>query len=410
MAPRARHARPLVSTTAARARRRRSPAAALEQGVPRPLVVHARRARPLLLRRSWSLTGIYLTFFFAPEHDEVVYDGSYAPLQGVEMSAGLRVRARASASTCGPAWSCARSTTGPRCCSSPPIVVHLMRIFFTGAFRRPRELNWMIGVTLLLLAIVNGFAGYSLLDDQLSGTGLRIAYSIMLSIPLVGTWMASLLFGGEFPGHRHHQPALRDPHPDRPGRHRGAARRAPGAPRAPQAHPVPRAGPERGQRRRRAAVADVHGQGHRARSSSCRRGCWPRSAASPRSTRSGSTGPFDPADVSVGVAARLVHGLARRRAAPMPAVGDPAFGYEVPNPFFPAVLLAGHHLRAPVRVAVPRGAGSPETARSTTCSTGRATGPCAPRSASARSASTRCSFLAGANDVHRHHVRAVGER
>ena len=55
------------------------------------------------------------------------------------------------------------------------IVVHLMRIFFTGAFRRPRELNWMIGVTLLILAIFNGFAGYSLLDDQLSGTGLRIA-------------------------------------------------------------------------------------------------------------------------------------------------------------------------------------------------------------------------------------------
>ena len=80
------------------------------------------------------------------------------------------------------------------------IVVHLMRIFFTGAFRRPRELNWIIGITLLILAIFNGFAGYSLLDDQLSGTGLRIAYSITLSIPLIGTWLASLLFGGEFPG------------------------------------------------------------------------------------------------------------------------------------------------------------------------------------------------------------------
>ena len=58
----------------------------------------------------------------------------------------------------------------------------------------------MIGVTLLMLAIFNGFAGYSLLDDQLSGTGLRIAYSIALSIPVAGTWIASLLFGGEFPG------------------------------------------------------------------------------------------------------------------------------------------------------------------------------------------------------------------
>jgi len=75
-----------------------------------------------------------------------------------------------------------------------------MRVFFTGAFRRPREINWIIGCTLLLLAIVNGFAGYSLLDDQLSGTGLRIAYSIAISVPIVGTWVASLLFGGSFPG------------------------------------------------------------------------------------------------------------------------------------------------------------------------------------------------------------------
>ena len=89
------------------------------------------------------------------------------------------------------------------------IVVHLLRIFFTGAFRRPRELNWIVGVTLLLLAIVNGFAGYSLLDDLLSGTGLRIAYSIVLSIPLVGTWLAFLVFGGEFPGRRHHHPPVR---------------------------------------------------------------------------------------------------------------------------------------------------------------------------------------------------------
>jgi ubiquinol-cytochrome c reductase cytochrome b subunit len=79
------------------------------------------------------------------------------------------------------------------------IVAHLIRIFFTGAFRRPREINWVIGVTLLLLAIFNGFTGYSLPDDLLSGTGLRIAYSIALSVPVVGTWIAFLVFGGEFP-------------------------------------------------------------------------------------------------------------------------------------------------------------------------------------------------------------------
>jgi ubiquinol-cytochrome c reductase cytochrome b subunit len=80
------------------------------------------------------------------------------------------------------------------------IVVHMARIFFTGAFRRPRELNWTIGVTLLTLAIFNGFLGYSLPDDLVSGTGLRIAFSILLSVPLVGSYLAFFLFGGNFPG------------------------------------------------------------------------------------------------------------------------------------------------------------------------------------------------------------------
>src|SRR5699024_12510099 len=61
------------------------------------------------------------------------------------------------------------------------VVLHLCRIFFTGAFRKPRELNWMVGVTLLILAIVNGFAGYSLLDDLLSGTGVRDRKSTRLN-------------------------------------------------------------------------------------------------------------------------------------------------------------------------------------------------------------------------------------
>jgi len=78
--------------------------------------------------------------------------------------------------------------------------VHMMRVFLTGAFRKPRELNWIIGVLLFWLAFLEGFAGYSLPDDALSGTGLRIANAIMLSIPVVGTWVTTSLFGGEFPG------------------------------------------------------------------------------------------------------------------------------------------------------------------------------------------------------------------
>ena len=76
------------------------------------------------------------------------------------------------------------------------IIVHMARIFFTGAFRKPRELNWIIGVTMLTLAILEGFIGYSLPDDLISGTGLRIGYSIAESIPLVGTYLVTFLWGG----------------------------------------------------------------------------------------------------------------------------------------------------------------------------------------------------------------------
>ncbi|MDQ2722806.1 MAG: cytochrome b, partial [Actinomycetota bacterium] len=80
------------------------------------------------------------------------------------------------------------------------MITHLARVFFTGAFRKPREVNWVLGALLLILGIVEGFAGYSLPDDLLSGTGLRIASAIMLSVPVVGTWVHWLVFGGEFPG------------------------------------------------------------------------------------------------------------------------------------------------------------------------------------------------------------------
>ena len=79
-------------------------------------------------------------------------------------------------------------------------MVHLARIFFTGAFRRPRETNWVIGSLLLILAMFEGYFGYSLPDDLLSGIGLRAALSsITLGMPVIGTWLHWALFGGDFP-------------------------------------------------------------------------------------------------------------------------------------------------------------------------------------------------------------------
>jgi ubiquinol-cytochrome c reductase cytochrome b subunit len=144
-------------------------------------------------------TGIFLTFFFDANTDEVVYHGTYAPLRGQAMSNAYRSTIGLSFDVNGGLlvrqihhWA-ALVFLGA-------IVAHLLRVFFTGAFRRPREINWLVGCTLMLLALVNGFAGYSLVDDQLSGTGLRIGYSVALSIPFVGPWLASVVFGGNFPG------------------------------------------------------------------------------------------------------------------------------------------------------------------------------------------------------------------
>ena len=145
------------------------------------------------------VTGTFLALFFDASMAETTYHGSYEPLVGERMSAayesvlnlsfdvraGLLIRQMHH-------WAANLMVAS--------IVVHLLRVFFTGAFRKPRDVNWMIGVTLFALAIAEGFAGYSMLDDVLSGIGLRISYGIVESVPLVGSWAASALFGGMFPG------------------------------------------------------------------------------------------------------------------------------------------------------------------------------------------------------------------
>ena len=284
------------------------------------------------------LTGVYLTFFFDPSQAEAVYEGKYEAMRGVEMTrayksalelsfdvrAGLVMRQIHH-------WAAVVFIAA--------MVVHMARVYFTGAFRRPRELNWIVGITLLLLGIGNGFTGYSLLDDQLSGTGLRIAYSIVLAIPLIGTWIASLLFGGEFPGpdiierlyvlHILLVPAIivvmLAAHLAMVVRQKHTQFRGPG--------------------RREGNVV-----GER---------IWPTYAVKAGGVLFMTTGvlaalgglaqinpiwiygPFDPAEVSAASQPDWYIGWLDGALRVWPAWELRAFGFEIPNPFFPGVVLAG---------------------------------------------------------------------
>ena len=145
------------------------------------------------------LTGTFLTLWFDPSMAETTYQGSYAPLRGVHMSQAFESSLQISFDVRGGLllrqmhhWSAMIFIAA--------MMIHLLRVFFTGAYRKPRELNWVIGTLLLLLGTIEGFTGYSLPDDLLSGTGVRAADGFMKATPVVGTYMSFLVFGGEFPG------------------------------------------------------------------------------------------------------------------------------------------------------------------------------------------------------------------
>jgi len=143
-------------------------------------------------------TGTFLTFFFVPSSAPVTYEGPYEPLRGAEVSAAFdSVMAISFEVRAGLLMRQIHHWTA--LVFVAVVILHLCRVFFTGAFRRPRELNWLVGFTLLALALAEGLTGYTLPDDLLSGTGARITYSAALSVPFIGPWLASLVFGGEFP-------------------------------------------------------------------------------------------------------------------------------------------------------------------------------------------------------------------
>ncbi|WP_062520727.1 cytochrome bc1 complex cytochrome b subunit [Demequina silvatica] len=145
------------------------------------------------------LSGVFLTAFFVPSMTIVTYDGPLATMQGVEMSEAFASTLHMSFEVPGGLlmrqihhWSALLFTAA--------IVTHMARVFFTGAFRKPRELNWLVGFTLMILSLAAGFSGYSLPDDVLSGNGLRIIEGVTRSIPIVGEYISYWIFGGEFPG------------------------------------------------------------------------------------------------------------------------------------------------------------------------------------------------------------------
>jgi ubiquinol-cytochrome c reductase cytochrome b subunit len=146
------------------------------------------------------LTGTFLTLWFQPSMTDVIYHGSYLPLRGVRMSEAYASTLNISFDVRGGLlirqihhWAADLFMAG--------IFAHMIRIFFTGAYRKPREVNWLIGIIMLTLGMLEGLFGYSLPDDLLSGAGLRILEGVIQSVPIVGTYLAFFLFGGPFPGH-----------------------------------------------------------------------------------------------------------------------------------------------------------------------------------------------------------------
>jgi ubiquinol-cytochrome c reductase cytochrome b subunit len=145
------------------------------------------------------LTGTFLALFFNPDTTQVVYHGAYRALDGESVSGAYASALHISFDVSGGLlarqvhhWAALVFVAA--------ITLHLLRIVFTGAFRKPRDINYFIGVTLLTLAILEGFAGYSLPDDLLSGMGLAIAWAVAMSLPLIGGPLATAVWDGRFPG------------------------------------------------------------------------------------------------------------------------------------------------------------------------------------------------------------------
>jgi cytochrome b-561 len=145
-----------------------------------------------------GLTGIFLGFFYEPSTTEATYEGSVAGFQGEELPAafmsvlqitydvpfGMFIRRVHH-------WAAHLFVAS--------LGLHMLRVYFTGAYRNPRELNWVVGVGLAILAMAAAYTGYSLPFDEFAATATGIGYNMAKSIPLIGGALSKIVFGGEFP-------------------------------------------------------------------------------------------------------------------------------------------------------------------------------------------------------------------
>ncbi|MCQ9366695.1 ubiquinol-cytochrome c reductase cytochrome b subunit [Brevibacterium sp. 50QC2O2] len=145
------------------------------------------------------LSGTFLTLWFHPAMGETHYEGPWTPLKGVEVSEAYASTLYISFEVRGGLF-LRQIHHWAALLFMAALSIHALRIFFTGAYRKPREVNWIVGVGLVAMGMAAGFTGYSLPDDLLSGNGLRIIDGLLKSIPLIGTYLSFFLFGGEFPG------------------------------------------------------------------------------------------------------------------------------------------------------------------------------------------------------------------
>ncbi|WP_146418071.1 cytochrome b [Haloarcula hispanica] len=144
------------------------------------------------------LSGVFLGFFFEPSTSDVEYDGSVQKFQGEEMPEafvsvlhitydvpfGMFIRRLHH-------WAAHLFVAS--------IGLHMLRVFFTGAYRNPREPNWIVGTGLAALSMGAAYTGYALPFDEFAATATSIGYNLTISIPLLGDFLGQVVFGGEFP-------------------------------------------------------------------------------------------------------------------------------------------------------------------------------------------------------------------